>query len=196
MTSAPDTLLSGAEKRRQALQNARRRDSEAKRALVRDTVEKMLLDGERVSFAAVARRAHVSNWLVYADGVRGRIEVAMKQQSEESSQTSSHGPVSASSIMTDLVLARQEVKTLRAENEKLRCNAQRLLGQRLDHIGLEELIVRIDQLNSENHRLTSELQYTKDECADLRSQVAELEESAAGARAALRRMIREQSNDI
>jgi cell division protein FtsB len=196
MTEAPNALVSGAEKRRQALQDARRRDSEAKRALVRDTVEKMLLDGERISFAAVARRANVSNWLVYADGVRARIEVAIRQQTEESSETSTHGRASAASLMTDLVLARQEVKALRAENEKLRRRAQRLLGQQLDHIGLEELIARVDQLNSENHRLTSELRQTKDERADLRSQVGELEESAAGARTALRRMIREQANDI
>jgi phage shock protein A len=162
----------------------------------RDTVEKMLLDGERVTFAAVARRANVSNWLVYADGVRARIEVAIRQQSEACSETSGRAPASAASLLTDLVLAREEVKALRAENEKLRHSAQRLLGKQLDQVGVHELVARIDQLESENRRLTSEMRQTTDECGALRSQVAELEEGVAGARTALRRMIREKTTDI
>lgn len=64
--------VSGAEKRRQALPEVRRRDSDAKRAHVRDTVEKMLLASERITFAAVARRAKVSSWLVYAEAFANR----------------------------------------------------------------------------------------------------------------------------
>ena len=56
------------------LRESRRRDSDRKREKVFRTVDKMKLDGNRSTFASVARAASVSQWLVYADGVREYIE--------------------------------------------------------------------------------------------------------------------------
>ena len=130
----------GAAKRIQALHDARRRDSESKRTHVRNTVESMVLAGDTVTFASVARRARVSTWLVYADGVREHIQSAMRQQAEEPIPTMNSGTIGAASLRTDLSLAREEIKRLRADNEELRRNAQRLLGSNSTERGLQSLL--------------------------------------------------------
>ena len=62
------------------LREARRRDSERKRDQVFRAVDAMKRDGTPITFAAVARNAKVSQWLVYADGVRDYIETARSAQ--------------------------------------------------------------------------------------------------------------------
>jgi phage shock protein A len=99
-------------------------------------------------------------------------------------------------LRTDLVLARAEIKRLRTDNEKLRHNAQRLLGQQLDQVNVADLVARVDALAHENRQLASERQQARSENVALRSRVTELEEDVAAARTALRRMIREHSTDI
>jgi hypothetical protein len=196
MTDTAAAESAGAAKRIQALHDARRRDSESKRTHVRNTVESMVLAGDTVTFASVARHARVSTWLVYADGVREHIQSAMRQQAEEPIPTKNSGTIGAASLRTDLSLAREEIKRLRADNEKLRRNAQRLLGQQLDQVNVTELIARVDTLVNENRRLTGEIKQTSTENTALRSRLIELEEDVTAARTALRRMIREQTTDI
>jgi Family of unknown function (DUF6262) len=196
MTDTAAAATAGAAKRVQALHDARRRDSESKRVHVRKTVESMVLAGEIVTFASVARRARVSTWLVYADGVREHIKTAMRRQAEESIPAKDSDTISAASLRTDLALAREEIKQVRADNDKLRRNAQRLLGQQLDQVNVGELIARADRLVNENRRLTDEIKQTSTENTALRSRLTELEEDVAAARTALRRMIREETTDI
>jgi cell division protein FtsB len=196
MTDSAAVTSSGAEKRVQILRDARRRDSETKRAHVRHTVENMVVTGETVTFASVARRARVSSWLVYAAGVREHIQTAIRQQTHQASETKDHDDVSAASLRTDLALARAEIKRLRTDKDKLRRNAQRLLGEQLDQVNVAELIARVDGLVDEKRRLAAELHQMAEERTALRSRVAELEEDVAAARTALRRMIREQTSDI
>jgi uncharacterized small protein (DUF1192 family) len=185
--------VSGAERRRQALLESRRRDSDIKRAHVRDTVEKMVLDSERITFAAVARRARVSNWLVYAEGVREHIQTAIRQQAEEPFETRDRSSAGVAGLRTDLALARDEIRRLRADKDKLLRNAQRLLGQQLDQVDVTELAARVDVLVNENRGMADELQQKTQENAGLRSRLVELDEDVTAARAALRRMIREHS---
>ena len=78
MTDTAAAESAGAAKRIQALHDARRRDSESKRNHVRKTLESMVLARDTVTFASVARRARVSTWLVYADGVREHIQAETK----------------------------------------------------------------------------------------------------------------------
>ena len=196
MTESEAVTSSGADKRAQILRDARRRDSETKRAHVRRTVESMLLSGEPLTFASVARRARVSTWLVYADGVREHIQTAIRQQADHPAEDKSSSRASTASLHTDLALARDEIKRLRSDKDKLRRNAQQLLGQQLDQANVEELIARVDALVDDNRQLAVKLQESTQQCTALRSQVTELEEDVAAARTALRRMIREQTADI
>ena len=65
------------------LREARRRDSGRKRDHVFRTVDAMKQNGTPITFAAVARTAKVSQWLVHADGVREYIEAARRTQAAE-----------------------------------------------------------------------------------------------------------------
>jgi phage shock protein A len=192
MAEVMQKAVSGAEKRRQALFSARRRDSDAKRARVCDTVQKMLIAGEQVTFTGVARQAKVSSWLVYADGVRELVDSAIRQQAEEPLEAN-RSVATPASLRTDLALAREEVNRLRTDNDKLRRNVQRLLGQQLDQVKNRDLLARVDNLVSQNGQLTGELGQATLDNANLRKQIIDLEEDIVAVRTALRRMIREQS---
>jgi hypothetical protein len=100
------------------------------------------------------------------------------------------------SLRTDLALARDEITRLRAHNDKLRLNAQRLLGRQLDQIDQGELLARVDALAAENRRLTEKLRQSAQEKSVLAHRNIELEEDIAAARTALRRMIKEQSSGV
>ncbi|MFD0443921.1 hypothetical protein ACFQ10_17980 [Streptomyces indonesiensis] len=62
------------------LREARKQDSLAKRTRVLAVVDEMKAKGEPITFLGVAKAAGVSNWLVYAEGVREHIEAARKSQ--------------------------------------------------------------------------------------------------------------------
>jgi Family of unknown function (DUF6262) len=188
------TLQDGARRRTEALQAARLRDSQTKRARVRATVEKMLLAGDPVTFSAVARAAGVSTWLVYAEGVREHIQAAIQKQAAKPADRRPDDPVSVVSVRTDLALAREEIARLRTDNTRLRHNAQRLLGQQLEQATNGDLLARVDHLVAESRSLTEKLRATSRDNGNLRKQITELEEDVAAARTALRRMIREQSS--
>jgi uncharacterized small protein (DUF1192 family) len=196
MTDAAMAARAGAAKRVQALHDARRRDSETKRTQVRATVENMLLAGDTITFASVARRARVSTWLVYAEGIREHIQSAVRQQANEPTGNRNGPEASEASLRTDLAHAREEIKRLRVDNDKLRRNAQRLLGQQLDQVNVADLVARVDALVDEKRRLAAELHQTTEERTALRSRVTELEEDLAATRIALRQMIREQTADL
>ena len=94
----------------QVLAQSRRETSLRKRQAVLDTLQRMAADDEPVSFAAVARLAGVSTWLVYAEGVREHIEAAITRQTHQPVAARSDGrQVSTASLKTELALARQEI---------------------------------------------------------------------------------------
>jgi hypothetical protein len=188
------TINEGARRRTEALQAARQRDSQTKRAHVRVTIEEMLLTGDPVTFTTVARAARVSTWLVYSEGVREHIRAAIQQQAAEPDDRRPDDPASIASLRTDLAIAREEIARLRADNTKLRHNTQRLLGQQLDQVTNGELLARVDELVAENNSLTEKLRASTQDNSNLRKQITELEEDTAAARTALRRMIREKSS--
>jgi hypothetical protein len=190
------TLDEGARRRTEALQVARQRDSRKKRTHVRSTIEKMLLSGEPVTFTTVARAAGVSTWLVYAEGVREHVQAAIDQQTGQPSARRPDEPASVASLRADLAMAREEITRLRGDNDKLRRNTRRLLGQQLEQAVDGDLLARVDHLVAENHSLAEKLRASSRDNGQLRKQIAELEEDIAAARTALRRMIRKQSTDI
>ncbi|MFI6063145.1 DUF6262 family protein [Streptomyces sp. NPDC051286] len=95
----------------QVLHEARQADSRDKRARVLATVADMESRHEPVTFTAVARAAGVSNWLVYATGIRERIEQARERQKAVPRHELETGrQASAGAMQTDLALAREEIK--------------------------------------------------------------------------------------
>ena len=158
------------------------------------TIEEMLLAGDPVTFTPVARTARVSTWLVYAEGVREHIQAAIQQQSRQPDDRRPDDPASIASLRTDLAMARDEIARLRADNDKLRLNAQRLLGQQLDQVDQRR------NCSPESMRSSLKTAASRRSCSidarhsDLRKQNTELEEDIAAARTALRRMIKEKSS--
>ncbi|MFF2173172.1 DUF6262 family protein [[Kitasatospora] papulosa] len=176
------------------LKAARQRDSADKRGRVLKAVQDMLRDNRRITFAAVAREAGVSSWLVYAPGLRERIDQARARQAAQGHQDQQSGrKVSTASEQTDLLLARHEIKQLRTENGQLRQQARIHLGQQVEQLGNHDLVERVNELTEENLRLSTAERQASTENAQLRQRVTELEDDLAAARTSLRRMIRDQS---
>ncbi|MFD4394410.1 DUF6262 family protein [Kitasatospora sp. NPDC058478] len=179
----------------EVLADARRKDSREKRAKVLAVVEQMIARGDAVTFASVAKTAGVSNWLVYAEGVREHIETARTQQAGKGRRDRQEGlSPSAASLRTDLELSRQEVTALRGERDRLKAALQRQLGQQLDQIGSADLIARVEELTRQNAELASELGDLHLVKSELEAKVEELEDDLAAARSSLRRMIRAENS--
>lgn len=155
----------------------------------------MQKDGIKVTFASVAKAAGVSTWLVYAEGVRDYIEAARQDQIEHGIETSPaavppQSKVSADSLKTDLALARQQIKELRAERDKLRDRLRLQLGAELDQQDSSTLVATMDELSRERDELSRQLSHAKADNEVLRERVTELEDDLAASRQSLRRMMR------
>ncbi|MFC9431849.1 DUF6262 family protein, partial [Streptomyces sp. NPDC056987] len=122
----------------EVLAASRRADSLQKRQRVLDAVQRMLADGEPITFTTIARTAKVSTWLVYAEGVREHVEAAIRQQEHEPVVARSDGrQASPASLKSDLLMAREEITALRQERDRLREAVRQQLGRQLDQVGNE-----------------------------------------------------------
>ncbi|MDV6271689.1 DUF6262 family protein [Rhodococcus globerulus] len=176
------------------LRESRRRDSNDKRTRVFRAVDQMKRDGTDITFAAVARTAKVSNWLVYADGVRDYITAAREHQAAEPARAKRSGRLATdASLRTDLELARQDNRALRQEIARLKTILRERLGEQLEAESSHSLRQRIDELTDANIRYQDENTRLTNQVAELVDQVRETEDELTGARTSLRRMIRDHS---
>lgn len=171
---------------------ARRRDSEAKRARVLATIERMLSVGTPITVAAVARQAKVSTWLIYAPGLREAITDARNQQHGQHLAEHARDP-GEPGLRTDLALARAKITRLRAERDQQHQQMQLALGTRLDDIAKADLVARVDELTRHNTELTATAAQLRADNQALQTRVHELEDDLAAARTSLRRMIRTEN---
>jgi hypothetical protein len=82
---------------------------------------------------AVPSTAGVSTWLVYADGLRPHLDAARRRQADRPRSTTDEPPaVTTESLPTDLVIARTEIRRLRADNDKLRGRLRLQLGAEIE----------------------------------------------------------------
>lgn len=170
---------------------SRRADSLRKRQRALDVVQSMLADGEHITFTTVARTAKVSTWLVYAEGVREHIEAAIRQQEHEPVVARSDGrQASPASLKSDLMMAREEITTLRQERDRLREAVRQQLGQQLDQVSNRQLTDRITELTNANRRLEQDLAQLQ----PFKERVEELEKDLVAARTSLRKMIRAENS--
>jgi hypothetical protein len=181
----------------QVLREARRKDSDRKRSTVFRTVDTMQRDGIPITFASVARTAGVSNWLVYADGVREYIEKARKEQADEPARAERVGHIASdASLRTDLELARQYNRQLRDEVARLKQALRGRLGEQLEVSSSETLRQRVDQLTEACDRYRLENRQLQAELDRVRDQLRITEDDLAAARTGIRRMIREHTADM
>ena len=179
------------------LREARRRDSDRKRDQVFRAVDAMKRDGTPITFAAVARAAKVSQWLVYAEGVREYIAAAREAQAAAPAHTERAGRTpSEASLRTDLELVKQDNRRLRAEVDRLKKALRERLGTQLEATSVESLRRRIDELIAANDRYRSENTRIAAELDDARAQLCTAEDDLAATRTSLRRMIRNHTSEI
>jgi len=136
--------MNPATRRADALRAARAADSAAKRNRVRQAIDTLEAAGTTVTAAAVARTARVSTWLVYTDGLREHLEAARRRQAAPAAVPAravpGRTPPTPASLRTDLALAREEIRRMRAEHSKLRDRLRLQLGAELDGPGTSALM--------------------------------------------------------
>lgn len=182
-----------------ALRAARAKDSHDKRRRVLAAVQELEAAGTPVTAAAVATAAGVSNWLVYANGVREHLQAAQHRQAKHGDPPAfaalphTHAPVTPASLRTDLAVAREQIRQLRAERDQLRARLRLQLGAEIEGPERLELITRVAELEAAGRQLAAERDARAAD-ADLAQQHArELEDDLAAARDSLRRVIKDQN---
>ena len=150
------------------------------------------------------RRAHhvprrregrrVSNWLVYAEGVREHVEAARKGQAGRQARSQQAGTtVGAASLATDLEITRAELRRTRDERDRLRAKVQCGLGHQVTQAGTADLAARIRDLTARIGSQDAELAQARDEVTGLTTERDAALDEVAGLRAALRQMTRQQN---
>lgn len=178
-----------------ALKAARAKDSELKRRRALAALEAMEASGASITFTAVANAARVSTWLVYAPGIREHIDAARCRQANDSpapTPTVKHSMTPAS-LRTDLAIARDQIKTLRAERDKLQQRLRLQLGAEIEAPDRVHLTARVADLEALNRRLVAERDTRTIETDTALRRVAELEDELSAARESLRRVIKSQN---
>lgn len=141
-----------------ALQQARAQDTARKRQAVLDTLQRLAGNGIRVTFESVARRAGVSRQFLYADAeLRTAVEGARRRTPPLPRHTA---PDDSDGARADQLLAREEIKRLRAENTKLKAKlVEQVADSQLasDDDAIRELTVRNAELVREAAALRREL---------------------------------------
>jgi chromosome segregation ATPase len=176
------------------LREARKSDSLAKRSRVLAVIDEMKARDEPVTFLGVARAAQVSNWLVYAEGVREHVEAARKGQAGQKVRSQQAGTAaSAASLATDLEITRAELRRTRDERDRLKAKVQRGLGHQVTQAGTAELANRIRDLTARVGQQDAELAQARTQITGLTAERDAALDEIAGLRTALRQMTRQQN---
>lgn len=185
--------------RTRALHEAKRADSRRKHDRAIATVKRLVDSGSRVSFARVAREANVSTWLVYnSTELKATIQSAIDHQNREGVKEAPARPVTAvsnSSLLTDLALARAEIKSLKHDRDALRKRIERVLGEEIREVDRGQLVERITELEHLLRTAHSDVAETTRTVATLTDQNQELTEQLEAVRILNQRLIR-QSNGL
>jgi chromosome segregation ATPase len=176
------------------LLEARKKDSLAKRSRVLAVIDEMKARNEPITFLGIARAARVSNWLVYAEGVREHIEASRKGQAGRKAREQRAGTAaSPASLATDLEITRAELRRTRDERDRLKAKVQRGLGHQVTQAGTAELAARIKDHAARLERQDAELAQARAEITGLTAERDAALDEIAGLRTALRQMTRQQN---
>lgn len=183
--------------RARAMLAARAKTSHDKRQAALAAVHALEAAGTPVTAAAVAAAAGVSTWLIYADGIREHIQAAQHRQAERGPAPRAPNPpgrgepVTQASLRSDLAIARDQIRRLRAEHDKLRARLQLQLGAEIEGPDRAELIARVATLETAARQLAADRDARAVEASHAQRRVRELQDDLAAARESLRRAIRQ-----
>ena len=183
--------------RTQAMLTARAKASHDKRQRALAAIQALEAAGIPVTATAGATAAGVSTWLAYADGVREHVQAARRRQAEHghapgpAAPPTRGEPVTQASLRTDLAVARDEIRRLRAERDKLRARLRLRLGAEIEGPDRAELIARVASLEAASRQLAAERDARAAEASHAQRRIRELEDELTAARESLRRAIRQ-----
>jgi hypothetical protein len=175
------------------LREARQKDSRDKRGRVLAVVDQLLADNEPVTFAGVARAANVSQWLVYADGVREHIEVAATAKPAPRTTTPAPAPPPRRGGKSNSTSCSRTTDAYAKKSNASKAAVRRNLGQQLDQFGAADLGTRVDELTADNHRLQNDLDKAHSLITDLTGQLNEAQDDLTAARTSIRQLIRAEN---
>jgi hypothetical protein len=189
MTAAPD--------RTAGLRAARAQDSADKRRRALAAIHALEAAGTPITVSAVATAAGVSTWLLYTDGLREHLDAARRRHPQpiptRTAAPGDHAPVTPDGLRTDLALARNEIRRLRAEHDKLRHRLRLQLGTEIDGPDRADLITRVAELESQTRQLLAERDARTAEAEHAQRRIHELEDDLTAARDSLRRVIKDHN---
>lgn len=191
MTTAPD--------RTAGLRAARATNSADKRRRALAAIEALEAAGTPITASAVANAAAVSTWLLYTDGLREHLDAARRRQSQPTSSPTrpaapgDQAPITPAGLRTDLALARDEIRRLRVEHDKLRHRLRLQLGAEIDGPDRADLITRVADLESTARQLLAERDARTAEADHAQHRIHELEDDLTAARESLRRVIKDHN---
>lgn len=183
--------------RTQAMLAARAKASHDKRQRALAAVRDLEAAGTPVTATAVATAAGVSTWLIYADGVREHLQAARRRQADREPGPSTAAPpgrgepASQASLRTSLAVARDEIRRLRDERDKLRARLRLQPGAGIEGPGRAEMIARVASLQAASRQLAAERDARAAEASHAQRRIRELEDELTAARESLRRAIRQ-----
>jgi hypothetical protein len=177
---------------------ARAKNSNDKRQAALAAVESLERAGAPVTFTSVANAAGVSSWLVRADGIRNHVEAARRRQVDLGitavvAVSGRHHQATPASLRTDLAIAHEQIKALRAERDKLTQRLRLHLGAEIDGPDRAALITRVADLETVNRRLVAERDGRQVQTDIAGRRVQELEDELTAVRESLRRVIRTEN---
>ena len=192
------TTETASEARTAGLKAARAKDSNDKRQAALAAVESLERAGAPVTFTSVANAAGVSSWLVRADGIRNHVEAARRRQTDHGVVAAvvvsgHHHQATPASLRTDLAIAQEQIKVLRAERDKLTQRLRLHLGAEIDGPDRAALITRVADLEAVNRRLVADRDARQVQTDIAGRRVQELEDELAAVRESLRRVIRTEN---
>jgi hypothetical protein len=191
---------SAAAARSAALRAARARASKDKRERALAAIEALEAGGRLITFPAVAKAAGVSTWLTYAEGIREHVEAARRRQASGEVEggsrpsPSTSRPATPAGLRTDLAVAREEIRRLRAEVDKLHKRLRLHLGAEIEGPDRAQLIARVAELEAVNRQVVADRDARAAEAGTARGRLVELEDELTAARESLRRVIRAENH--
>lgn len=172
----------------QALRTARQRDSAEKRARTADAIQTLIQTGHAVSVAAVATAANVSRQFVYShEDLLLAVESAMRSQRQNrvaAQRQPRNTSVALESIKSDLLIAQEEIKRLRAENSEMREALRLQLGAELESQDERRAADLLADKARQVERLTNEVEDLRARTERQERQIADLQEELTAERRA------------